>query len=69
MAYKMITLDKVPEVLKTTSDYKQVIDAITRKGWFKPNKWELDDFVVYINENGDFKKVADTHIVQYDLIG
>ena len=54
MGYKEVTLDEVPENLKNTPEYKSVIDELNARGCFK--SFDLDDYAVYINENGEFKK-------------
>lgn len=65
MGYKEVTLDEVPENLKNTPEYKSVIDRLNKKGSLK--KFDLDDYAVYINENGEFEKSSNGYVI-YDLI-
>ena len=65
MGYKEVTLDEVPENLKNTPEYKSVIDELNERGCFK--SFDLDDYAVYINENGEFKKSSKGYVI-YDLI-
>ncbi len=65
MDYKEVTLDEVPENLKNTPEYKSVIDRLNKKGSLK--SFDLEDYAVYINENGEFKKSSNGYVI-YDLI-
>jgi len=65
MGYKEVTLDEVPEKLKNTQEYKSVIDRLNKKGSLKD--FDLDDYAVYINENGEFKKSSKGYVI-YELI-
>ena len=65
MDYKEVTLDEVPEKLRNTPEYKSVIDRLNKKGRFKT--FDLDDYAVYINENGEFKKSSKGYVI-YELI-
>ena len=65
MGYKEVTLDEVPENLKNTQEYKSVIDELNKKGSLKD--FDLDDYAVYINENGEFEKSSNGYVI-YDLI-
>ena len=65
MGYKLYELNNVPEELKNTPEYKSVIDRLNKKGALK--SFDLDDYAVYINENGEFKKSSKGYVI-YDLI-
>ena len=65
MGYKLYELNNVPEELKNTPEYKSVIDELNSRGRFK--SFDLDDYAVYINENGEFKKSSNGYVI-YDLI-
>ena len=65
MSYKLYELNNVPEELKNTPEYKSVIDELNARGCFK--SFDLDDYAVYINENGEFKKSSNGYVI-YDLI-
>ena len=65
MGYKLYELNNVPEELKNTPEYKSVIDRLNKKDALK--SFDLDDYAVYINENGEFKKSSNGYVI-YDLI-
>lgn len=65
MGYKLYELNNVPEELKNTPEYKSVIDELNERDCFK--SFDLDDYAVYINENGEFKKSSNGYVI-YDLI-
>ena len=65
MGYKLYELNNVPEELKNTPEDKSVIDELNERGRFK--SFDLDDYAVYINENGEFKKSSNGYVI-YDLI-
>ena len=46
-------------------EYKSVIDRLNKKGSLKD--FDLDDYAVYINENGEFKKSSKGYVI-YELI-
>ena len=62
MGYKEVTLDEVPENLKNTPEYKSVIDELNERGRFK--SFDLDDYAVYINENGEFEKASNGRVIR-----
>lgn len=65
MGYKLYELNNVPEELKNTPEYKSVIDRLNKKGSLKT--FDLEDYAVYINENGEFEKSSNGYVI-YDLI-